>query len=100
MIFWEGYISDEVMGTLAPIVVYWLYAGFYHLLPPLDRFRLHSRHDQLKNVVSFPTVVKGVLLQQTIQALVALSMFQLCVSGLCKSSGFTVMIFSLLVFPR
>lgn len=76
MIFWEGYISDEVMGTLAPIVVYWLYAGFYHLLPPLDRFRLHSRHDQLKNVVSFPTVVKGVLLQQTIQALVALSMFQ------------------------
>ena len=43
MIFWEGYISDEVMGTLAPIVVYWLYAGFYHLLPPLDRFRQIGR---------------------------------------------------------
>lgn len=76
MILWERYVSDEVMGTLAPIVVYWLYAGFYHMLPHLDRYRLHPRTEELKNVVSLPTVIKGVLLQQTIQAVVALSMFQ------------------------
>lgn len=76
MAFWEGYVSDEVMGTLAPIVVYWVYAGFYHLLPPLDCYRLHARKEETKNVVSFSTVVKGVLLQQALQAAVALSMFQ------------------------
>lgn len=66
-------MSDEVMGTFAPIVLYWVYAGFYHLLPPLDRYRLHTRRDEeKKNLVPFSTVVKGVLLQQLVQAIVAL----------------------------
>jgi len=73
MVFWEGYVSDELMGTFAPIVLYWVYAGFYHLLPPLDRYRLHTRRDEeKKNLVPFSTVVKGVLLQQLVQAIVAL----------------------------
>ncbi|CAJ1976866.1 unnamed protein product [Sphenostylis stenocarpa] len=73
MVFWEGYVSDELMGTFAPIVVYWVYAGFYHLLPPLDKYRLHTRKDEeRKNLVPFSTVVKGVLLQQLVQAIVTL----------------------------
>ncbi|KAK7357151.1 hypothetical protein VNO80_16434 [Phaseolus coccineus] len=73
MVFWEGYVSDELMGTFAPIVLYWIYAGFYHLLPPLDKYRLHTRKDEgNKNLVPFKTVVKGVLLQQLVQAIVAL----------------------------
>ncbi|KAK7343779.1 hypothetical protein VNO77_12810 [Canavalia gladiata] len=73
MVFWEEYVSDEVMGTFAPIVLYWVYAGFYHLLPPLDKYRLHTRKDEEnKNLVPFSTVVKGVLLQQLVQAIVAL----------------------------
>lgn len=73
MVFWEGYVSDEVMGTFAPIVVYWIYAGFYHLLPPLDKYRLHTMRDEgEKNLVPFKDVVKGVLLQQLVQAIVAL----------------------------
>ncbi|KAI9112693.1 hypothetical protein K1719_016359 [Acacia pycnantha] len=73
MVFWEGYVSDEVMGTFAPIVLYWIYAGFYQLLPPLDNYRLHSRREEdEKNVVSLSAVVKGVLLQQLVQATVAL----------------------------
>ncbi|CAJ1976871.1 unnamed protein product [Sphenostylis stenocarpa] len=73
MVFWERYVSDELMGTFAPIVVYWVYAGFYHLLPPLDKYRLHTRKDEeKKNLVPFSTVVKGVLLQQLVQAIVAL----------------------------
>ncbi|KAL1295373.1 hypothetical protein HN51_056270 [Arachis hypogaea] len=73
MVFWEGYVSDEVMGTFAPIVVYWLYAGFYQLLPSLDKYRLHTKEeDKEKNLVPFGAVVKGVLLQQLVQAIVAL----------------------------
>lgn len=73
MVFWEGYVSDDLMGTFAPIVVYWIYAGFYHLLPPLDNYRLHTTRDEEdKNLVPFKAVVKGVLLQQLVQAIVAL----------------------------
>ncbi|GKU90790.1 hypothetical protein SLEP1_g4741 [Rubroshorea leprosula] len=76
MVFWEGYVSDEAMGTFAPIVVYWVYAGFYQLLPPLDKFRLHTRkEEEEKNSVPLATVVKGVLLQQLVQATVAQLLF-------------------------
>ncbi|XP_019452740.1 PREDICTED: sphinganine C4-monooxygenase 1-like [Lupinus angustifolius] len=75
MVFWEDYVSDEVMGTFAPILVYWIYAGFYQLLPPLDNYRLHTKRDEeQKNLVPFSAVVKGVLLQQLVQAIVALSL--------------------------
>ncbi|THU44609.1 hypothetical protein C4D60_Mb02t09170 [Musa balbisiana] len=76
MVFWEGYVSDDVMGTFAPIVVYWLYAGFYQLLPRLDRYRLHTeKEEEQKNLVRLSTVVKGVLLQQLVQATVAQVLF-------------------------
>ncbi|CAN4122165.1 unnamed protein product [Withania somnifera] len=76
MVFWEGYVSDEVMGTFAPIVVYWLYAGFYQLLPPMDKYRLHTRKEEDdKNLVPLASVVKGVFLQQFFQAIVAHLLF-------------------------
>lgn len=77
MAFWESYVSDEVLGTLVPLVVYWVYGGLYHLMPPLDHLRLHSRSENSKNLVGMKTVIKGVLLQQAIQAIVALSLFSL-----------------------
>ncbi|VVA33341.1 PREDICTED: sphinganine [Prunus dulcis] len=76
MVFWEGYVSDEAMGTFAPILVYWLYAGLYQLLPHLDNYRLHTRREEDdKNSVPLPSVVKGVLLQQLVQATVAQGLF-------------------------
>lgn len=76
MVFWEGYISDEAMGTFAPIIVYWLYAGFYQILPPLDNYRLHTRKEEdEKNSVPLSVVVRGVLLQQLVQATVAQALF-------------------------
>lgn len=76
MVFWEGYVSDESMGTFAPIVIYWLYAGFYQLLPPLDNYRLHTKkEEEEKNSVPLPKVAKGVLLQQLVQAIVAHGLF-------------------------
>ncbi|ERM94367.1 hypothetical protein AMTRI_Chr04g189700 [Amborella trichopoda] len=76
MVFWEGYLSDEAMGTFAPIVVYWLYAGMYQILPPLDRYRMHTRkEEEQKNLVPISLVIKGVLLQQLVQATVAQALF-------------------------
>ncbi|KAI3908623.1 hypothetical protein MKW92_037192 [Papaver armeniacum] len=43
MVFWEGYTSDETMSIISPVIVYWLYAGCHHILPPLDNYRLHTR---------------------------------------------------------
>ncbi|KAL3501405.1 hypothetical protein ACH5RR_035854 [Cinchona calisaya] len=69
-------ISDELMGTFVPIVVYWVYSGIYMMLEGLDYYRLHSKKDEdEKNLVSKRDVVKGVLLQQAIQAIVATVLF-------------------------
>ncbi|KAJ6804637.1 protein SUR2 [Iris pallida] len=76
MVFWEEYVSDESMGTFAPILVYWLYAGMYQLLPPLRRYRLHTRkEEEERNLVPLSSVVRGVLLQQLVQAIVARVLF-------------------------
>ncbi|CAO2828794.1 unnamed protein product [Amaranthus hypochondriacus] len=69
-------VSDEVLGTFAPIIVYWVYSGIYVLMGSLDKYRLHSRKDEdEKNLVSKSTVIKGVILQQTVQAIVAIILF-------------------------
>ncbi|CAN6934999.1 unnamed protein product, partial [Brassica oleracea] len=34
MMVWEGYVSDETMGTIAPIIVYWVYAGVNQFISP------------------------------------------------------------------
>ncbi|KAL1556685.1 Arf guanine nucleotide exchange factor sbh1, variant 2 [Salvia divinorum] len=69
-------VSDEILGTFAPIIVYWVYSGIYVLLGSLDDYRLHTRKDEdEKNLVSKNDVVKGVLLQQAIQAVVASLLF-------------------------
>jgi len=70
-------ISDDLLGTFVPILVYWLYSGIYVLLGCFENYRLHSKKDEdEKNLVSKATVVKGVLLQQTIQAVVAIILFK------------------------
>ncbi|CAI9775237.1 unnamed protein product [Fraxinus pennsylvanica] len=69
-------ISDEILGTIAPIVVYWVYSGMYVMLGALENYRLHSKKDEdEKNLVSKKDVVKGVLLQQAVQAIVATLLF-------------------------
>lgn len=69
-------VSDEILGTFAPIIVYWVYSGIYMMMGSLDNYRLHSRKDEdEKNLVSKSTVIKGVILQQTVQAIVAIILF-------------------------
>ncbi|KAH7655873.1 sphinganine C4-monooxygenase protein [Dioscorea alata] len=71
-------MSDELLGTFAPILVYWLYSGLYIVLDgkAMDNYRLHTRAEEdVKNIVSKMTVVKGVLIQQAFQIVVSLSLF-------------------------
>ncbi|KAE8719786.1 Sphinganine C(4)-monooxygenase 1 [Hibiscus syriacus] len=69
-------VSDELLGTVVPIVVYWIYSGIYMCLGSFENYRLHSKRDEEeKNLVSKRTVFKGVLLQQFLQAAVAILLF-------------------------
>ncbi|XP_031101430.1 sphinganine C4-monooxygenase 1-like [Ipomoea triloba] len=69
-------VSDELLGTFVPIVVYWLYSGIYSILGGLHNYRLHSKKEEdEKNLVSKADVVKGVVLQQAVQAIVATILF-------------------------
>ncbi|KAL8161517.1 hypothetical protein V2J09_013006 [Rumex salicifolius] len=91
-------ISDQVLGTVVPIVVYWAYSGLYMLFWSLDKYRLHSKVDENeKNLVSKPTVVKGVFLQQAVQAIVATILFK--VVGNSADAG-TEQKLSLLILVR
>lgn len=79
-------ISDELMGTFLPIVVYWAYSGIYMMLGGLENYRLHSIKDEdEKNLVPKKDVVKGVLLQQVVQAVVATLLFAVSLSLLISN---------------
>ncbi|KAK6280843.1 hypothetical protein POUND7_014668 [Theobroma cacao] len=81
-------VSDELLGTFVPIVVYWIYSGIYMCLGSFEDYRLHSKKDEdEKNLVSKQTVVKGVLLQQTVQAVVAILLFTVTGSDAGASAG-------------
>ncbi|KAF4350994.1 sphinganine C4-monooxygenase 1 [Cannabis sativa] len=71
-------IPDEVLGTILPIIVYWVYSGMYCLLDLLvgNKYRLHSKEEEdEKNVVPKGVVIKGVLIQQFLQAMVAITCY-------------------------
>ncbi|XP_061355435.1 sphinganine C4-monooxygenase 1 [Gastrolobium bilobum] len=70
-------ISDEMLGTFAPIIVYWIYSGIYVVLGPFCKnYRLHSKQEEdEKNLVSKGAVVRGVIVQQIVQAVVAILLF-------------------------
>ena len=74
-------VSDEILGTFVPIGVYWVYSGIYMLLGSLDQYRLHSRKDEdEKNLATKSQVVRGVLIQQAFQAIIATILFAVRVS--------------------
>ncbi|XP_020098730.1 sphinganine C4-monooxygenase 1-like [Ananas comosus] len=75
-----GFIgSDDFYMMFAPVVVYWAYSGMYEVLSSrVEKYRLHSRkEEETKNLASKKDVVKGVLLQQAIQAAIAFTVLQL-----------------------
>ncbi|XP_076928633.1 sphinganine C4-monooxygenase 1-like [Bidens hawaiensis] len=92
----EFNVSDAFLGTVAPLVVYWVYSGFYVLFGSNEKYRLHSKKEEdTKNLVSKKTVVKGVLLQQAIQAVVAIILFTVTGSDENPTSNGTHSLFDL-----
>ncbi|KAJ0533431.1 putative sphingolipid C4-monooxygenase [Helianthus annuus] len=90
----EVKISGEFMGTVAPLVVYWIYSGFYVLFGSSEKYRLHSKKEEDdKNLVSKKTVVKGVLLQQ---AIVKGVLLQQAIQAVVAIILFTISLFILL----
>jgi sphinganine C4-monooxygenase len=88
--WWMMMSGEELVVTLAPVAVYWVYAGIYEALlartAVLDRYRLHSRRDEeTKNVASRKDVVKGVLLQQGIQVSISVAILKVYNSPLLIS---------------
>ncbi|XP_020255419.1 sphinganine C4-monooxygenase 2-like [Asparagus officinalis] len=60
-------VSEEVLYIFVPTIVYWAYSAMYAMLGDMEKYRLHPKGDENKNVVSKTTVVKGVLMQQALQ---------------------------------
>jgi sphinganine C4-monooxygenase len=72
------FVSDKSLSLALPIVVYWLYSGFFHVLDMqtwswLDKFRIHPPEEIAKrNRVTRWDVVKAVFIQQLGQVVVGL----------------------------
>ncbi|XVE91479.1 hypothetical protein REPUB_Repub01dG0013600 [Reevesia pubescens] len=70
--------TDELLAIFMPILVYWIYSGFYLMLESLENYKLHSKQEEdEKNLVSRMTVLKGVLLHQISQSVVMFLSFKL-----------------------
>ncbi|MQL78953.1 hypothetical protein Taro_011393 [Colocasia esculenta] len=66
-------LSDEVLATFVPIIVYWVASGIYTMLGMVEKYRLHTQAEEdSKNLVTRGQVIRGVLLQQALQASVSL----------------------------
>ncbi|KAJ1284601.1 hypothetical protein BS78_03G217500 [Paspalum vaginatum] len=84
--------AEQLVVTLAPVIVYWVYAGMYEVLlartTVLDRYRLHSRQEEeTKNIASRKDVVRGVLLQQALQAAISVAVIKLDGHGTGATEG-------------
>ena len=72
------FISDDVLALVSPIVTYWIYSLFFHILdsidsPFLDRHRIHdSAEVKSKNLVTRTSCLLWVAFQQVIQTLLGL----------------------------
>ncbi|XP_020255064.1 sphinganine C4-monooxygenase 1-like [Asparagus officinalis] len=60
-------MTDELLLMFAPNIVYWVYSGMYAMLGDMEKYRLHPKGDENKNVPSRSTVIKGVLTLQAMQ---------------------------------
>ncbi|KAL6182016.1 hypothetical protein ACLB2K_043439 [Fragaria x ananassa] len=72
--FMEIVASDEGLGTIVPIVVYWLYAALIISMEksfPKHKIRSAEEQHNKNHLVSKGTVIKGVILQQALQAFTA-----------------------------
>ncbi|PKU85307.1 sphinganine C4-monooxygenase 1 [Dendrobium catenatum] len=92
--------NDELLATFTPVLVYWIYSGIFMILGDLNNYRLHTKaEEESKNIVSKTTVLKGVLLQQSIH--ITLSLLFYTITGSDKPTSpqqFSMVVFILQFF--
>ena len=72
-------VSDLHLSLAVPVVCYWAYSLFWHVLDKLDlavldKYRIHEPEEVTKrNKVTVPEVIKAVILQHIIQTLLGLA---------------------------
>ncbi|KAI3406776.2 SUR2 [Candida oxycetoniae] len=74
----EG-IPDGILALIAPIVAYWTYSSFFHIVDVYElaeKYRIHPSEDELKrNKVTLHEVVRDVILQHVIQTVAGLTVY-------------------------
>ncbi|PKA65199.1 Sphinganine C(4)-monooxygenase 2 [Apostasia shenzhenica] len=72
--------ADELRATFVPVAIYWIYSAILEMLEGASaKYSLHSKAEEnaMKMLVPKRSVVKGVLLHQTIQISLSLFVFAL-----------------------
>lgn len=72
-------IPDGILALIAPIVAYWSYATFFHILDVYElaeKYRIHpSEEEESRNKVTLHEVVRDVILQHMIQTVVGYGVY-------------------------
>lgn len=67
-------IPDGILALFLPIIAYWSYATFFHILDVYElaeKYRIHpSEEEQSRNKVSLKSVIQDVVLQHFIQTII------------------------------
>lgn len=73
------FISDQLLSLISPIILYWVYSIFFHILDEFDlmsHYRLHTPAElAARNKATRYEVVRDVLIQQSIQTTAGLMHF-------------------------
>lgn len=76
----EG-IPDGILALIAPIIAYWTYSTFFHLIDVYElaeKYRIHpSEEELLRNKASLSEVVQDVILQHVIQTIVGYAVYKI-----------------------
>ncbi|KAK9703872.1 Sphingolipid C4-hydroxylase sur2 [Basidiobolus ranarum] len=73
-----SFISDKTLALMLPVVVYWIFSGFFYFvselrIPFFEKYRNHTpEEEKAKNQVTVKEVITNVLVQQFIQTLLGL----------------------------
>lgn len=69
-------VPDGMLAVLAPVVAYWIYSTFFHLIDVYqlaEKYRIHpSEEEQARNKVSLSEVLRDVAFQHVLQTVVGM----------------------------
>lgn len=72
-------IPDGILAVIAPVVAYWLYSSFFHIIDVYtlaEKYRIHpSEEEQSRNKASHSDVIQDVILQHVIQTVAGLAVY-------------------------